>query len=265
MPREFMKYWDVLDQELGRPLLYRAQAERLNKARLGWKHYGTEPASGELDAARTTVTGLINDECKALYGVELQEVSLSAFIRPEQARTLVDSAEQRWESGAEAEAFADLADAFEQLIRDYERRKMTHHNRSVFDSTPEMTFLSGFLRRQDGRDRDFTDEVIESLKALDFTIMLVGLGVDFRRYGKFKSLTPYLSRYAGDGRVTTERARVAPRTEDDYRFCRDFILTSAIHLAEFDYDLDDEVYVRNKFIRTRSAPAEAAPQSTEAD
>lgn len=262
MPRDFMKYWDVLDGSLGRPLMYRAQAERFNKARVGWKHYGTEPSQAEIDAARVTVTGLLTDECPEIFGAELGDVSLTAFISSEQVRELMESAQRRWEAGDdETEGFGDLADAFHYLIRDYEQRKTTGRN-SVFDSAADLTFISSFRLGQQGREKEFTDKVISSIQALDFSVMLVGLGVDFRRYGKFKALCPDVRRSGFGGRVVVERQRNVPRSQADYEFCRDFVINSAIHLAAFDYDVNDDLYVKNQII-VRRQPRRATPPSDE--
>jgi hypothetical protein len=239
IPRDFAQYWDVLAPALGRPLAYRAQMQRFNKVRVNLKHYGVEPAPGEIMSAGVSVRGLLQDECYALFGVELDEVSLTSFVTCEPARRLLESAEARWTAGGSPEAFTDLAEAFDLLIRDYERRKMVGSSRSVFDSAADMRFLTGFFRRLEGKEREFADKVIKSLQALDSTVMLVGLGVDFRRYGKFRALTPAVSNSLSGRRVVHERSNMPSRGEADFEFCRDFVVGTAIHLGDFDYDLAD--------------------------
>jgi hypothetical protein len=265
VPKDFMKYWDALEESLGRPLLYRAQAERFNKARVAWKHFGAEPAAAEIGAARTTVEGLLADECHALFGVDLADVSLTAFIRPQDARDLAESAEQAWAAGEEVDAFADLVDAFDVLLKDYESRKMVAYNRSVFGPNRNFTFLSGFFQGMSfGKARDFVDGVIEMLTAHDRNIKIIGFGLDFRRYGKFDALTPHLQRNVGGGRITSERERSAARTQEDFEFCRDFVVSSAIHLAEFDYDIDQSAFSNNTFTVQRRRPMEPDEQSDNA-
>jgi hypothetical protein len=116
---------------------------------------------------------------------------------------------------------------------------MLGHSKSVFDTAADMTFLSPFFRHLQSREqRKFDEAVIESLKALDFAVMLAGFGVDFRRYGKFKAVTPEIVRTINGQRHSYDRPRAAQRSKSDFDFCRDFVVTTAIHLAEFDYDLD---------------------------
>ncbi len=239
IPRDFTGYWDALEPRLGRPLGYRAQMQKFNKARVNLKHYGVEPAASEIVDARVTVSSLLADECFALFGVGLRDVSLTSFVGCEIARQLLESAETAWATGDEEAAMADLADSFETLIRDYEQRKMIGHSVSVFDQTKDMTFVSSFFRGvQDRKQREFDDKVIESLKALDSAVMLLGLGVDFRRYGKFKALTPHLIRTLGGQRHAYARQGVPPASAADFEFCRDFVVNTAIHLADFDYDIE---------------------------
>ncbi len=239
IPSDLLGYWNIFEPVLGRPLGYRAQMQKFNKVRVNLKHYGAEPAPTEVEHARTTVKALLADECPDLFGVALDDVSLTAFVSSDDSRELLESAERNWTAGDEREAFADLADSFETLVRDYEQRKMLGHSRSVFDTTADMTFLSPFFRRVESRDqRKFDEAVIDSLKALDFAVMLAGFGVDFRRYGKFKALTPEIARTLNGQRHSYDRRGTPVRSQADFEFCRDFIVTTAIHLAEYDYDLD---------------------------
>jgi hypothetical protein len=239
IPKDLLAYWDIFQPELGRPLGYKAPMQKFNKVRVNLKHYGAEPALTEVEHARTTVKALLADECPVLFGVALEEVSLTAFVSSQDARELLESAERNWAAGNEKEAFADFAESFQALVEDYEQRKMLWHSKSVFATAADMTSLSPFFRRVESRtQKKFDEAVIESLKALDFAVMLIGLGVDFRRYGKFKALTPTIVGNFSGERHSIDLKGLPARSQADFDFCRDFIVTTAIHLSEFDYDLD---------------------------
>lgn len=244
IPRDFLGYWDALKGPLGRELSYRGRMQKFNKVRVNLKHYGIEPAQTEIEDARITVSSLLRDECEALFSVALEDVSLTEFIACAQAKELVESAERAWQSQDRDAAMADLADALETLIRDYESRKMLGHGVSVFDNAADMTFEAPFFRRvADGTQRRFEEKLIDSLKNLDFAVMLVGLGIDFKRYGMFKAHTPHLVRSLDGTRHAYARRGMPEPTSDDFEFCRNFVVTSAIRLADFDYDLDwEEAY-----------------------
>lgn len=238
IPRDFAGYWQALESPLGRPLAYRAQMQRLNRIRVDLKHYGIEPALAEISACRAAVSGLLEDETPGLFGISLADISLSVFVSSGTARVLLDEAQAKWGAGNPTEAFADLSDAFDDVVNDYAGRKLVRYRRSVFNTTRDMSSLSPQSRGVPfGKDADFDTAVIESLKALDFTLMIVGLGIDRRRYGKFKALMPNVVHVLSGNRLVHDMEWLA-RTEDDYKFCSHFVVSTALHLGEFDYDFD---------------------------
>ena len=236
LPKEFSGYWSNLAPILGRPLGNQASMQKFNKVRVSLKHYGVEPSEAEILSARVLVPSFLSDECFDLFGLRLEDVSLLDFVQCEDARSLLQSAQRRWAIGDADEAMADLVDAFETLIRDYEDRKMVGYSNSVFDFAK--TFQSPFSRSvNDHNQRQFEEAIIDSIKSLDFAVMLLGFGVDFRRYGKFRALTPKLVRNIRGNRIVDARRAPTP-TSGEYEFCFDFIVQVAIQLADFDYDTD---------------------------
>jgi hypothetical protein len=253
-PKDFMAYWGLLEKPLGRPLGYRSQAERFNKVRVAWKHYGAEPSVAEIEAARAAVTGLLEGECSPLFGIDLADVSLTAFVQPDVARDLVGTAEAAWKAGGEDDAFGDLAEAFDIMISDYTTRKQQDYRSNLLSDLPDFAFANP-RGLEDDLDRLF-EKLIDGIKALDKSVTLIGIGVDLRRLSRFRMLTPRVTRYAMGHRGTHEPARKAPRTDEDFNYCRDFVVNTAIHLAEFDFDVDPEDYVRGEFIYRRKLPGD---------
>jgi hypothetical protein len=253
-PKDFTGYWDLLGVPLGRPLGYRAQAERFNKVRVAWKHYGAEPASAEIEAARTTVTGLLEGECNALFGLELAAVSLTDFVQPGAARELVAAAEAAWASGDEGDAFGDLAEAFDVMIADYTSRKQRRYGANMLSDLPDFAHL--VPRGVDHGLEQLLEKLVEGIKSVDRATVLIGIGVDLRRLGRFRMLTPHVTRYALGHRGTSEPARRTPRTQADFNYCRDFVVDIAIRLAEFDFDVDPDAHVHGQYIYRRKRPGE---------
>ncbi len=124
IPREFMNYWTELEKLLGRPLAYKAAMTRVNKTRVNLKHYGIEPASSEVHGSIETVRGLLTDESPDIFGVELDEISLAPFFASKAAARAVNAAEMHWAADEQAEAFADLREAFDEVLDDYVERKL---------------------------------------------------------------------------------------------------------------------------------------------
>jgi hypothetical protein len=239
LPSNFEGYWDALASPLGRPLGYRTAMQRFNKVRVNLKHYGAEPHAGEIKEGLSAVRGLLEDECSALFGIELGAVSLGDFVSDAKARELLVSAEDFWLRGEPLEAFAHLSEAFQRVVKDYTERKQTGSGRSIFSTGVDFTFLTPFHRRvEDRAQARFEHGVIETINALDRKVLLIGFGIDMRRFGRFEALTPHVAYYADRTRRVYEKYRDAPvRSDVEYAFCRDFVIASAIHFAEFDYEL----------------------------
>lgn len=254
VPKEFIGYWPLLEGALGRPLGYRVQAERFNKVRVAWKHYGAEPAVAEIEAARTTIAALLEGETKALFGIELADVSLTNFVKPGTARDLVANAEKLWMSTEEQNAFGDLAEAFDVMISDYIERRQVGHASSLLSATPDYTFA-----KPRGLEHELSrlfDELVDGIKAVDTTAVMIGVGIDLRRLSRFRSLTPRVTRYAMGHRGTHEPARRTARSDEEFNRCRDFIIDTAITLAAFDFEMDADNYVRGEYVIRRKQPGQ---------
>lgn len=241
LPRQFMDYWDELEKAIGRPLAYRAQMQRFNKLRVNLKHYGIQPHPDEIRSAVASARGLIEDECSDLLGISLEDASVAHLVPDDEVRTLLDSAEVLWAGGDGTAAFADVAEAFDRAVRNYSSRKSTGFNsilraaEGISASKPWRSF--GETDRATRELERWQDEVTKAIDKLDFRLMLIGLGVDLRRYGRFEGLTPSISYSIGGSRHVTERPGLSWDT-DDFEFCRDFVIATALHLAEFDYDIN---------------------------
>ncbi len=246
IPKEFMAYWPELEKGLGRPLAYKVQMTRLNKTRINLKHYGIEPAPEEVKAATATVRSLLTDETPEVFGVELSAASLAVFVTSEAASKSLTQAEDEWGRDESDRAMADLSEAFDHVIRDYVASKRRGTASSVFTSVGplENPFNTWHRTRpnrgsgvQPNRDMERWQQAVEeSVIALDETVTLVGLGVDIRRYGMFRSLVPRVTRMVS-GKRTIVAAGPKPSSEQ-FEFCRDFVVQTALYLAEFDYQLD---------------------------
>ncbi|PRY06860.1 hypothetical protein [Kineococcus rhizosphaerae] len=223
----FDDYWNSLTAKLGRPLTHRVRAQTLNKVRVNYKHYGVEPSANEIADMATFARALLEDETPALFGVALADVSLADFVTSERARGMLDAAATKWAAAEVVEAFADLHESFDAVVSDYKKSKITGYSRSVFDFIPDLTTF------HDDRENRKVKEAIVTVERI---ALLSGLGIDLRRYGRFRSLVPAYTKTIGGGRYV--QGRDVERSQVDYDFCRDFIITAAIHLSEEDYAFD---------------------------
>ena len=82
-----------------------------------------------------------------------------------------------------------------------------------------------------------TDLMLDALTSMQQAMRVVAMGLDYRRYARFEMLVPQIVWYMTGAR----EVRPIPGLvvgEDDYQWCRQFVIETALHLAEIDFDLD---------------------------
>jgi hypothetical protein len=246
----FIGYWDLLNPKLDpNELTQKESMRRLNKARVALKHHGTFPSDLDIEAFRANTMSFFQDNTPLVFGLSFEDVSLVEFVNPEASRSLLTEAQGDIARGDILSALDKTAIAYEEMIRDYEDRKRGRYLRSPFYFGRDLTFHDAFhlgLKRGTSREEqnfaEFVDRVKESIEAMQGAIKTIALGIDYRKYARFKRLTPALLRTM-DGKWHVQRfASKADNllSPDEARFCIDFVIESALALAEFDYSTLDE-------------------------
>jgi hypothetical protein len=241
----FMDYWDILNKRLApKELEQKESMRRLNKARVALKHHGTFPSDLDIESFRANTISFFQDNTPLIFAITLDAVSLIEFVNPDLSRQKLKEAQDQIQKGDTLVALDNIALAFAGMIADYEDRKRGKFHTSPFYFGRNMTFLSSFsmgfgggsLSRPERELGKFIDNVKESLKAMQDAIKMLALGIDYRKYSKFKMLTPYLARVMSGDWVIDRRFKDDEKpSQDDARFCLDFVIESALALAEFDY------------------------------
>ena len=73
---------------------HKAKMLELNKARVGFKHYGNLPASSESTKFRSYTQDFLVISCQRFLGINFDEVSLSSLIQIQKVREHVQNAEK---------------------------------------------------------------------------------------------------------------------------------------------------------------------------
>jgi hypothetical protein len=249
----FMDYWDLLDRRLApKELSQKESMRRLNKARVALKHHGTFPSDLDIEAFRSSTRSFFLDNTPLVFGVALEAVSLIEYVGAEPARRLLAQAQERSSKGDVLAALDDVAVAYAEMIRDYEDRKRSRYGTSPFFFGKSLAFHSAFFMglnrtgiREFDKLGDFVDSVKESLASMQEAIKMIALGIDYRRYSKFKLLTPRVYRTVnGAWHVSRGNGGAGYQaTAEDVTFCLDFVIESALALTEFDYSVGQTVEI----------------------
>jgi hypothetical protein len=240
----FMEYWELISSKLPEGELKQKESmRRLNKARVSLKHHGTRPSRLDIEAFRASATNFFEDNTPIVFGMPFSEISLSDFVQPESARNNLKEAESLLAEGDLEPALEKAAVCFHQMLEDYEDRKRDRWGRSPFFFGRDMTFLSslhmGIGHRDSLLPRDmgrFVDSVKESLESIQEAVKILALGIDYRKYSRFKWMTPHVDRTFGGIKVAGHPPDGV--SSHDVKFCLDFIVEVAVRLSEFDYRIE---------------------------
>jgi tetratricopeptide (TPR) repeat protein len=174
-----------------------------------------------------------------VFSADFASINMTDLISQQAAQTRVRDAEACARQGDYIEALALLSEALDDLLDDYANRKRTRYNKSAFDFAPDTPF-SDFDVSEIKEINDKLGQQIEALTnaAYEVNIALreIAVGLDYRRYARFDMLVPAVFSWGGVRHVRpVPSLRVG---EEEYQFCKLFVIESALHLAELDFDLD---------------------------
>ena len=248
--KSFMEYWDILSRKMQpNELSHKMQMEKLNKARVSLKHYGILPSKNDIEHIRTSITDFFETNTPLIFNISFNNINMTSMVRNEPAKTYLESAQSNMGVGEYSIAITETAVAFAYLIRDYEENKIIPGNTAFSLGKNLSAYSATNLGLSDMRRiGKCVDDVLDSIATLRDAVKILCLGIDYRRYFKFRLLTPdielpYLGQhfsldfYAG----RNEDRRGAPPTPEECKFCFDFVIEAAINLQSFNYKIAEYI------------------------
>lgn len=106
----FVANLDAL-QRAGHPMPFAAKLQELNRARVGFKHYGNLPAPSEAEKHRVYVEDALREAMLLHFGTNFDEISLLDLVTDQAIRDLLKAAETQITAGALSDSAASLAQA----------------------------------------------------------------------------------------------------------------------------------------------------------
>ena len=239
----FMGYWEKLKPKLVElrieELTQKEGMRRLNKARVSLKHHGILPSKSDINDFKVLTESFLIENSKNIFNMDIKEASLIELISYTKTKENLLIAKNSFEEKKFSNAIKHLALAFEFLIHDYESSKQGRFGQSPFFFGRDMTFLgSSFM----GLDRstklsEFVDNVKESIESIQKAVKILSFGIDYRKYVKFSMLTPKPRWAIGSTEPIVSISNNAKISKEEFEFCFDFIIESALKLQEFDFEV----------------------------
>lgn len=224
---------------------------RLTEYRNGFKHTAGFPGPDAVSLSRADATDFLLVNTPLLFGIEYEEIDLSAVIQQPDARARVLRAAELFDAGDAVSAMGWLAYAFEELITAQMNDDDARYGRSAFafgPGLPRHSLRSDQVRRIldqpdmatrrgiPGRPTEaLADEITttrEVTRAMQEGLRLMALGVDFHRYRRFLRLTPSVSIGYQQVEPSFRAEEGYDPTEEEFSFCRQFVIDVALKLAE---------------------------------
>lgn len=238
----FNEYWEiinpVLEKKKKKELTQRISMEKLNDSRVAFKHHGTPPSTDTVSNARVNVANFLEENTFLIFDIQISEVSLIDLVECKGAKVNLNEAVQLLSMGEKENAVDRVALAFHRLIDDYIDRKKDAFGRSPF----RFGNFFGFSTTNDllSEVESAFDEVEDALDDLGESVSMLALGLDYRKYVRFRLLTARNVLRKSDGKYEIQRrdrGLAEELADEDVKYCVDFVVECALVFKEFDFEL----------------------------
>ncbi len=239
-PYKFEDLWKSVSQQLPKgSLSQEATMMRLNRARASLKHHWTLPSGLDLEGFRVAGTNFFAENAPVVFGIEFDSVSMVTLVRCVNARGTLEEANRLLREGKVSDAACMVAKAFDQIMEDYEKRNKL----AVWDAPLSFVKSFSFTRSSDmdlpdsqRRLADFVEKVIDSFQSVEDVLRVLALGLDYRRYAKFRMLAPRVKRTKGGKYYFSGTTLSTEIDAEECRYCFDFVIESALRLQDFEFN-----------------------------
>ncbi len=244
----FMKYFTRINNELeDKELSQKISMDKLNKTRVSLKHRGLYPNPDDIDYFRFSTQTFFEENCPIVFGIEFADISLLNLIQDEEVRKELENAQNISNNDQYKESLEIIAIAFHILLENYEKDKKVYELspfRIGVDLDREMDFSNGY-----NENRGLYN-LTKTVKRIQDVLKIIILNLDYRKYLKFRLLTPDYVIYAkGVKFSTTWRSRRDQMDfkKEDVEYCIEFVIESALKLQEFDFEIDKKYFLYSFF------------------
>lgn len=267
----FEGYWGEIGAKLanGASLPMRAPMRRMNKLRVNLKHHGSFPSSADLQQARGDVATFLLDATRLVFDADFTSLDMIDLVTQPATAARLRQADTAARSGDHLEALALTREAFDELLTDYAARKRGHVG-GPYDFGPRLLRSpaaqvrnAARLASRDGDTAALVSSVIENGKTLSTLnqavlaiqegLRVLAVGLDYRRYARFSMLVPQVDLMMDGSRHVHPTAGLHV-ADDEYAFCRNFVIEASLHLGSVDFDLDLVELWRSSQARPTAVP-----------
>lgn len=252
----FDGYFGEIEKGSGIQLPLRPAMRRMNNSRVNFKHHGSIPSPTDLEQFRADVTTFLTDATQMVFAADFMSMDMIDLVTHKSTVERLRAAETHSRKGDYSAALALISEAFDALLDDYADRKRDRTGNSAYSWWPPVGADAAPPLKMRDHDPELlrrTRRIMNALNGMDKSMRVLAVGLDYRRYALFQLLVPPVINVAGSSK---QHGRLAPGLqagEDEYQFCRQFVIETALHLADLDFSLDLKQMFRDHRKRMREA------------
>lgn len=242
IPKEFMNYWTEINKKIIPEILsHQTSMQRLNKARVNFKHNGIIPSKSDIESFKIMTQTFFEENFIKFFNVDFSQVSLIDLIENKRSKERLKEAENAFQIKSIEECLSNLTISFAYLLHDYESNKKDKRYRSPFDFRDPFKSLRNIPVKSDYETKRFLTNVSEAINKIQNVLRLITMGVDYKQYVKFSALTPEYG-FTSDDEVVPYKVKRKTLSKEEFEFGKNFIINTAIKFQESDFKLDENDY-----------------------
>ncbi|MBP3740107.1 MAG: hypothetical protein J6I41_03215 [Bacteroidales bacterium] len=234
----FMDFWNNYPE-----LTLRESMRNLKERRISIKHKGQFPSKADIEISRITMADFLEQNCITQFGIEFRNISVTSLIKYEDVRKYVDIAEKAYENGQLYDSLVNSKIAFVELLAIYDISIKDEFQTNDILSIGEKVGndYEKLVSREKKSGTIWYKQVTETINKIRDVLKVTAVGIDYRKYTFFDTVTPFVySCWKDDVWEYESRPKSyyeeRPISNENCRFCIDFVIDCALKLQEFDYD-----------------------------
>lgn len=227
----FIDYWEEIPE-----LTLKESMRNLNTRRVNIKHKWIFPSKTDIDISKINTTEFFQQNTESQFNIVFDEISLLELINYKETKEYLTDAQSSLVEWKFEKCIEACALWFYELMYTYEGKK-----KNYFRGWP-LSLVQDFNSFWEFKIREF-DQIKESLNEIQNALKIIGFGIDYKRYIKFKILMPHVFHsMAGPQIMKWGTGRNKKWSKENCEYCIDFVIESCLKLQEFDFEINELEY-----------------------
>ncbi|MEU8645049.1 hypothetical protein AB0C91_24355 [Streptomyces sp. NPDC048674] len=222
--------------------------DRLSALRNTIKHDAALPATRQVEQSRNDAELFFEENTPRVFGLSFDAIDMIELVPQQSVRTRLRDADSAWTSGDLVKSMGELRVAFDELFFDH--MVGSHYRESPLTFGPQLrsdSFLGSKIAKALTLDASgkhapvpaplaesvgkHLETVTDVVSRLQRALQIASIGIDYHRLHRFEMLCPHVSLKADGHREAYWHGPYTPE-QSDYDYCRQFLITAALRVAE---------------------------------